>query len=498
MRRALIGVALAWAVCTAPAFAAFPGQNGRIAYDDPSDIHSVNPDGSGHVQLTTDPGNDFGPEWSPDGQRIAFTSDRGGLGSQVYVMNADGTAQTRLTDPPERSGGPAWSPDGERIVFSRGFDLWVMNADGTGQTPIATISGGAGAADWSPDGSRIAFVRDSGIWSIRPDGTGLMQSTSVPPWPQTYYGAPDWSPDGSRITATVSYEADGEYCADVFTVRPDGTGGTTVLPATCESGASSNQYADPGWSPDGSRIASRASALLTVKVDGSERIDLSGDAYATDWQPLPVETVGQHARPKRASPFRVSLVPAAKPCTSPNRTHGPPLAFGSCNPVQPGSSHLTVGVGDGNPAFARSSGFVRMAVQVGVPGPPDDSDVTIRFDLTNVMRASDLSEYTGELRTVLSVRRTDRDPPGASPHSTTMDFPFAFDVPCAPTPGSSLDGSTCSSLTSVNAVIPLAIEDAHLAVWELDTVHVYDGGLDEDADTEDDNSLFMTQGVFVP
>jgi hypothetical protein len=221
-------------------------------------------------------------------------------------------------------------------------------------------------------------------------------------------------------------------------------------------------------------------------------------ASRIDWQPLPVETANPHVRPKGATPFRVPLVPAAKPCTSPNRMHGPPLAFGSCNPPQPGSTYLTVGVGDGSPALSRSVGHVRLNVIVGVPGPPDDSDVQIRFNLTNVMRASDLSEYTGELRTELTVRRTDRDPPLSAPHSTSMDFPFAFTVPCAPTPASSLDASTCNSQTSVNAIVPLAVEDTHRAIWALDALRVYDGGPDEDADTEEDNSLFATQGVFLP
>ena len=139
-----------------------------------------------------------------------------------------------------------------------------------------------------------------------------------------------------------------------------------------------------------------------------------------------------------------------------------------------------------------------MDVQLGAPGPPEDSDVLIRFSLTNVMRASDLSEYTGELRSEVTVRRTDRDGLGFAPHSTSMDFPFGFTVPCIPTPGSSLDASSCVSFTSVNAVIPLAVKDTNRAVWALDKLRVYDGGPDEDADTDADNSLFMTQGVFVP
>jgi hypothetical protein len=153
-------------------------------------------------------------------------------------------------------------------------------------------------------------------------------------------------------------------------------------------------------------------------------------------------------------------------------------------------------VGDGSPAFSRSVGFVRIAVQVGVPGPPDDSDVELRFRVTNVMRASDLSEYTGELRTELSVRRTDREAGNVA--STSLDLPFGLTVPCTPTPDSNVDASTCEALTTVNALLPGAVTDGARAVWALDKLRVYDGGPDEDADTDDGNSLFATQGVFVP
>jgi Tol biopolymer transport system component len=61
-----------------------------------TDIYTINADGTGGRQLTTDPAGDTTPAWSPDGRRIAFVSERDGL-QQIYVMNSDGSAQTRLT-----------------------------------------------------------------------------------------------------------------------------------------------------------------------------------------------------------------------------------------------------------------------------------------------------------------------------------------------------------------------------------------------------------------
>ena len=66
-------------------------------------------------------------------------------------------------------------------------------------------------------------------------------------------------------------------------------------------------------------------------------------------------------------------------------------------PAVPGSSNLSVGVGDGSPALARSVGSLRHHVLAGLPGAPDDTDVQLTFSLTNVMKAPNLSEYTGEL-----------------------------------------------------------------------------------------------------
>src|SRR3954463_3095435 len=74
-----------------------------------------------------------------------------------------------------------------------------------------------------------------------------------------------------------------------------------------------------------------------------------------------------HVRPKGASPFRASMVPAFKACATPNRTHGAPLAFPSCNPPVQASNFLTIGSPDANGAAANATGFVLLRVKQTSP-----------------------------------------------------------------------------------------------------------------------------------
>jgi len=154
---------------------------------------------------------------------------------------------------------------------------------------------------------------------------------------------------------------------------------------------------------------------------------------------------------------------------------------------------VTVGVGDGHPAAARSTGFVRLKVLPGVPGGVDDTDVRVRLNLTNVMHVSDLSEYTREIRGRIGVRLTDEDD---ATSETTADFDLGFTAPCVGT--DSVAAATCDVATSLDALLPGSAPEHTRAIWGLDQIRVYDGGPDEDADTQQDNSLLAVQGVFVP
>ena len=129
------------------------------------EIYVMNADGSGQTRLTNNSSGDRAPAWSPNGSKIAFSSNRGRGGSGIYVMKSDGSGQNTVTDIPA-SDEPAWSPDGAKIIFTSNrygsTDIYVMNANGSGQTNLTNNPAIDNAPAWSPDGAKIAFTSDQG------------------------------------------------------------------------------------------------------------------------------------------------------------------------------------------------------------------------------------------------------------------------------------------------------------------------------------------------
>ena len=218
-----------------------------------------------------------------------------------------------------------------------------------------------------------------------------------------------------------------------------------------------------------------------------------------------------HPRPKGATPLRVSLVPAFNQCTAPNRTHGPPLAFPSCNPPVQSSSSITVGTPDANGAAANSEGNVKLEVFVGVPGPPDDSDVFITSSITDVRckagttacgaaNAADGADYTGGLQGNATIRITDHfnavAAGGGTDPGTVVDIPYPIAASCASTASTAI-GSACTANTSANAAVPGAVKDGKRANVEVGQITITDGGPDGIVGTTP-NTLFAVQGIFIP
>ena len=142
-------------------------------------------DGSNPIQITHFGGPPAGtPRWSPNGREIAFDGRPDG-NADVFVVNAEGSNLRRLTETPGEDARPAWSPDGKTIYFSsnRGGqqEIWRMPAEG-GQPTQITKHGGFIAMP-SHDGQWLIYAiaqNNLEIWKIRPDGTGDSSTKIMP------------------------------------------------------------------------------------------------------------------------------------------------------------------------------------------------------------------------------------------------------------------------------------------------------------------------------
>ena len=192
--------------------------NGKIVFetnrDGNDEIYVMDANGGNLRNLTQHPARDFRPDWSPDGEQIAFISNRSKneeilVGDDdIYVMDASGGNLRNLTNHDAGDWSPDWSPDGKQIVFlsnrDGGINAYVMDADGqnvrrlTDYPPDGEF---ADMPDWSPDGKQIAFewmqAGGSGIYVMNLNGRDVHPVS--PPQRGLYKGHADWSPDGTQI-----------------------------------------------------------------------------------------------------------------------------------------------------------------------------------------------------------------------------------------------------------------------------------------------------------
>ncbi len=205
-------------------------------YDPEMDIYAYKEGTKALTRLTTARGYDAEAGYSPDGQWIVFSSTRTAFDhalsateqkqlatdpawfADIYIMKADGSGQRRLTTSPGYDGGPFFTPDGKKILWRRfdeqGLiaDVWTMNLDGTGATQITNFASMSWAPYMHASGEYILFASNKlgfeNFEVFMVDAAGTKEPVRVT-YSDGFDGLPVPSPDGTQIAFTSARSGGG-------------------------------------------------------------------------------------------------------------------------------------------------------------------------------------------------------------------------------------------------------------------------------------------------
>lgn len=254
-----------------------PAISGKIVFTSDRDnkekgeIYIMNADGTNVRRLTNNSYGDAYADITPEGNTIAFLSDRyfNGQGIEICLMDSNGQNQRRVTNNSVDELQFSISPDGKKIVYSikdvnanPGKDIYIINADGTGETKLTN----------------------------NPDMDG------IPNNPRYIYFNPTFSPDGTKIAyGAIDLLPDSELL-EIYIMNSDGSNPQKILSVTGNGGIYPDINMGPSLSPDGSKLVfskpvqkidpifgveTSSFEIFTMNIDGSNLQQVTTDAYAT-------------------------------------------------------------------------------------------------------------------------------------------------------------------------------------------------------------------------
>ncbi len=225
------------------------------------------------------------PAWSPDGDRIVFTSYRSG-NADLWSYSFSTSSAGKILSIPGLNSSPAWSPDGTTValVLSRdgNSDIYLLNTETSQTTRLTLRESIETSPSFSPTGRQIVFTSDRigypQLYVMDSSGGTAMRVTSS----HGYCDSPSWSPDGDRIAYTAMTGGD----FHIFVMDADGS---NIRQLTFDGTLNE----DPVWGPTGRHIAFSSDmdggrGIYMIELNGLNVRKLSGggECYCPTWSPL--------------------------------------------------------------------------------------------------------------------------------------------------------------------------------------------------------------------